>query len=163
MQYKNMTPEQKKKKAGKISYLHQKMRKIIPKPPECQICNEIKDKLHLASIFHTYTTDPNEWIYVCYKGKNNCHAILDGKTLTNNKEEYNKQYRQSEHRKEKIKLWKLKNPKYQKEYQKQYRQSEHGKAIRKENNRLWRLKNLEHYKEYHKEYYRKHKKTQKIL
>lgn len=62
-------------KGGKSMYqvLHRTIRSIKEEPKYCTICNEYGKKLHLCSIDHTYTTNPNDYIYLC----NSCHKVFD--------------------------------------------------------------------------------------
>jgi len=51
---------------------HREIRKIKQKQSFCTICNE-KKKLQLASINHTYTEDPTDYLWLC----RNCHILFD--------------------------------------------------------------------------------------
>lgn len=56
----------------RLTTIHDQMKKVIQKPSYCLICNQNK-QLDLASINHTYTNNPNDWIWLC----RSCHTILD--------------------------------------------------------------------------------------
>jgi len=56
----------------KYKAIHEFIRYNKKKPEYCTICNEIKD-LDLASIGHTYTRNPKDWIYICRE----CHRLFD--------------------------------------------------------------------------------------
>ena len=57
---------------GGYIYRHQYIKKINPKPKFCTICNQEK-KLDLASINHTYTKNPEDYIWLC----RSCHYLFD--------------------------------------------------------------------------------------
>ena len=57
---------------NKLTYRHQYIKNIKPKPKFCLICNE-KKELQLASINHTYTKNPDDYIYLCQS----CHILFD--------------------------------------------------------------------------------------
>lgn len=52
---------------------HKFMRKLKKKSERCEICNGIKLQLDLASIDHTYSDNPDDWLYLCRK----CHRNMD--------------------------------------------------------------------------------------
>jgi hypothetical protein len=52
--------------------LHKFIKRRKSKTKYCTICNEIK-QLNLASIDHTYTRDPNDYIWLC----GICHSLYD--------------------------------------------------------------------------------------
>jgi len=55
-----------------LTALHKRIRKIKTKTDFCVICNQSK-KLELASIDHTYTENPNDYLWLC----RSCHIIFD--------------------------------------------------------------------------------------
>ena len=57
---------------GGYIYRHQYIKRIKPKPSFCTICNQNK-KLDLASINHTYTRNPEDYIWLC----RSCHMLFD--------------------------------------------------------------------------------------
>lgn len=62
-------------KEDKVGYvpIHLFIKKRKQKPEYCIICNEFKEKLECCSIDHTYTRDPNDYIYLCHS----CHIVFD--------------------------------------------------------------------------------------
>jgi hypothetical protein len=69
------------KRANKVSqvrnysykYLHTIIKKKKPKSLFCVICNKFINRLDLASINHTYTENPEDYLWVC----RGCHILLD--------------------------------------------------------------------------------------
>lgn len=61
-------------KGEKASYnaKHVYVRRLI-KPKYCTICNIYSKKLHMASIDHTYTRNPKDYIPLCPS----CHKLFD--------------------------------------------------------------------------------------
>lgn len=64
--------EENKERLIKLQILHDKIRDTKKKQLFCTICNQPK-KLELASIGHTYTENPNDYIWLCHS----CHALFD--------------------------------------------------------------------------------------
>ena len=68
--------------------IHYIVKKKKLKPKYCEICNEYKKKLYLASIDHTYTLFPKDYMYLC----GSCHFLYDKirqlRTFTKNQKEY---------------------------------------------------------------------------
>lgn len=60
----------------KITYkqLHKWLRKQIPKPEKCEVCN-IRPALDLANITGVYNRDLSNWQYQCRR----CHMLIDGR------------------------------------------------------------------------------------
>jgi len=62
-----------KNKVGVVSVaIHNYIKKRKPKQEYCSICNKNK-KLQLASIGHTYTREPEDYIWLCQS----CHSLFD--------------------------------------------------------------------------------------
>lgn len=59
----------------RLKNLHIWMRKHKKKQKYCTVCNEEKF-LQIASIGHTYTKNPKEWMWLCLE----CHIIFDRRT-----------------------------------------------------------------------------------
>ena len=57
---------------NKLRALHIYIKNHKKKPEYCQICNE-KRRLQLASINHTYTRNPEDYLYLCQF----CHSLFD--------------------------------------------------------------------------------------
>ena len=57
---------------GGYIYRHQYIKRFKPKPRFCTICNQEK-RLDLASIRHTYTKNPEDYIWLC----RSCHMLFD--------------------------------------------------------------------------------------
>lgn len=63
---------------------HRYIRKMLPKPKNCQSCNVKKDYLDLAFKNHSvgmdtpelYSSNINDWYYICRK----CHVQYDGRS-----------------------------------------------------------------------------------
>ena len=71
---KKMSEHSTKWKGDNVGYraLHQWVRKYLPSPEKCQMCNEIK-RLTLANITGEYNRSFCNWLYLCYK----CHNRID--------------------------------------------------------------------------------------
>jgi hypothetical protein len=54
--------------------LHKWVRRHLPKPDLCQVCNEIP-AFDLANITEIYNRDFSNWIYMCRR----CHMESDGR------------------------------------------------------------------------------------
>ena len=58
----------------KYSGLHMWAKRWLEKPNNCEICNEKKDKLHLANKSGKYKRDLKDWLWLCPI----CHSEYDG-------------------------------------------------------------------------------------
>lgn len=56
-----------------IDQIHKIVKKKKNKPKYCEICNEYKERLDLASINHGYTEFPKDYMYLCQS----CHGLYD--------------------------------------------------------------------------------------
>ena len=65
-----------KKETVKYFGLHDRMRKIIPKPELCENCKK-NPAYDLANISNEYKEDINDWWYICRR----CHMTLDKRML----------------------------------------------------------------------------------
>ena len=61
-------------KGDNVQYraLHQWVRKWLPAPEKCQMCDGIK-RLTLSNITGEYNREFHNWLYLCYK----CHRSID--------------------------------------------------------------------------------------
>lgn len=55
-----------------LSTIHHYIHRIKPKQSYCIICNQ-KKRLDLASINHTYTKNPEDYLWLC----RSCHRLFD--------------------------------------------------------------------------------------
>jgi len=55
--------------------VHDYVRRRLPKPSKCSLCNDEKRFLDLSNISGTYKRDLSDWQWICRK----CHMKLDGR------------------------------------------------------------------------------------
>lgn len=131
--------------------LHGYICQISGMPQKCEHCQSTTKKCEWASINHTYTMDPKDWIRLCHA----CHMRFDRKTpefcKCGNKHRLlgmcQNCYQQTEHHKS-----------YMKIYNKKYRQT-HKEKCRKFNKEYQKA---EKFKQYMKKY-RSTEKRQKYM
>ena len=65
-------------KGDNVGYdaLHRWIRKRLPKPELCQMCNKVPPK-DMANISGEYKRDLTDWLYLCRR----CHWLFDNKHL----------------------------------------------------------------------------------